>query len=342
MTEIEKAFLHQRVNFLRNEMRQEEAFGRSLKIVGRWDAHRMEKELVTLVQQIAHEEIQMARNEIDSTSISSYVTAEKEKVMQYITPERCCACRGIGHENDKMVRTCGTIDRPKQAQHWHHGSCLRTNFLIATKDEQKMPPTCICGIAVPDAYGYEVLSDVEYRAYRNKREEMNTTNRTYCPVSTCSYFISPHLIERAIDDRVAEINRMPLRPNKYVSGYFQCPQCEMRICLICKQLEHPVVLPHSSMCFFKIDPKHAPLKPPGAAPTLTSLEEHYKAALAGEESGPGTALDEANPTSNSIAMSLDINDKLEPNRPVTNSSAGTAKKRKKSVPLASKVTINPR
>lgn len=101
-------------------------------------------------------------------------------------------------------------------------------------------------------------------------------------------------------------------------------------------------LPHSSMCFFKIDPKHAPLKPPGAAPTLTSLEEHYKAALAGEENGPGTALDEANPTSNSIAMSLDINDKLEPNRPVTNSSAATAGKRKKSVPLASKITISPR
>ncbi|KAL9599352.1 MAG: hypothetical protein Q9219_003885 [cf. Caloplaca sp. 3 TL-2023] len=94
------------------------------------------------------------------------------------------------------------------------------------------------------------------------------------------------------------------------------------------------------MCFFKIDPKHAPLDPPGAAPTLTTLEEHYKATLAGEELGPGTALDRENPTSNSIATSLDINDKLEPNRPVdSRSAAAAAKKRKISLPVGTKIKM---
>lgn len=92
------------------------------------------------------------------------------------------------------------------------------------------------------------------------------------------------------------------------------------------------------MCFFRVDPKHAPLKPPGAAPTLTTLEEHYKAALMGEEIGQKSAMDANNPTSRSIAQSLDVSDNLEPNRPVTNGSAVTTKKKRKiSVPLGTKM-----
>ncbi|KAL8934028.1 MAG: hypothetical protein Q9216_006107 [Gyalolechia sp. 2 TL-2023] len=306
MTDMERTFLDQRTQFLRGEMRQEDAFGRGLGIVGRWDAQRMEKELHNLAAHIACEEIRMARDGANTTSISDHVAMQKRKTVQNIIPKRCHACRGNGHENDKMVRTCGTIDRPDEGHHWHHGSCLRTKFVIASKDEGKMPPTCACGTAIPDAYGYEVLSNAEFTDYRNKREEMHTVNRTYCPIPTCSYFISPHLIGRAIDDRVAELRRMVKRPRGYV------------------------------------DPKHAPLNPPGAAPTLTSLEEHYKATLAGDGNAPAAALDGDNPTSNSIALSLDINDKLEPNRPISNGSAATAGKRKKSVPLASKTTINPR
>ncbi|KAL8708781.1 MAG: hypothetical protein Q9225_007549 [Loekoesia sp. 1 TL-2023] len=106
--------------------------------------------------------------------------------------------------------------------------------------------------------------------------------------------------------------------------------------------QSPAPLRYPSMCFFKIDPEHAPIEPPGAAPTLVTLEEHYRAALAGEENGPKTALDGGNPASKSIAKSLDANDKLEPNRPVSNGSAMAAGKRKMSVPLGTKVTRSPR
>ncbi|KAL8763630.1 MAG: hypothetical protein Q9184_000630 [Pyrenodesmia sp. 2 TL-2023] len=94
------------------------------------------------------------------------------------------------------------------------------------------------------------------------------------------------------------------------------------------------------MCLFKIDPKHAPLEPPGAAPTLVTLEEHYKANLMGElgeDHESKRALDQHNPTNNSIALSLDVNEKLEPNRPVIHGQPAAAGKRKMSLPLGTKI-----
>ncbi|KAL9024784.1 MAG: hypothetical protein Q9196_006260 [Gyalolechia fulgens] len=176
-TDIERAFLDQRKQFLRTEMRQEETFARSLRIVGGYDAQRMEKELHYMAAQIADEEIRMARHGADSTLISDHVAMRKQQTMQYITPKRCYACRGNGHENDKIIRTCGTIALPNEGQqHWYHGSCLRAKFLVAAQDEEKMPPTCGCGRAIPDTYGYEVLSEVEFTEYRNKCEELHTVN----------------------------------------------------------------------------------------------------------------------------------------------------------------------
>ena len=84
-------------------------------------------------------------------------------------------------------------------------------------------------------------------------------------------------------------------------------------------------------------------RPPGAAPTLVSLEEHYKATAAGELSQPEIALERGNPTSKAIATSLDANEKLEPNKPVINGvSAVAAGKRKISLPNGNKVLKNAR
>lgn len=95
------------------------------------------------------------------------------------------------------------------------------------------------------------------------------------------------------------------------------------------------------MCFFKIDPKHAPLEPPGAAPTLVTLEEHYKANLMGElgeDLDPKKPLDRQNPTDNSIGQSLQVSDKLEPSRPVSNGQPVVAGKLKMSLPSGTKIT----
>ncbi|KAL8948632.1 MAG: hypothetical protein Q9222_005197 [Ikaeria aurantiellina] len=97
----------------------------------------------------------------------------------------------------------------------------------------------------------------------------------------------------------------------------------------------------ASMCFFKVDTKHAPLEPPGAAPTLMTLEEHYKATLAGQMEGPNNALDGHNPTSKSIAQSLNVNEKLEPNKLVDQDATSSSGKRRVSVPVKAKVKMSP-
>ena len=58
------------------------------------------------------------------------------------------------------------------------------------------------------------------------------------------------------------------------------------------------------MCFIRVNTKHQPIKPPGAAPTLTNVYD--KNILE-------TSIDVRNPTSNEIIASLDVNEKLQVN-----------------------------
>ena len=59
------------------------------------------------------------------------------------------------------------------------------------------------------------------------------------------------------------------------------------------------------MCFIRVSPKHAPLNPPGAAPTLTSIYD---------KSFLDTTVDTENPTSQEIIKSLNVDEKLHPLR----------------------------
>ena len=59
------------------------------------------------------------------------------------------------------------------------------------------------------------------------------------------------------------------------------------------------------MCltFLRISPKHAPLTPPGAAPTLTTIYDRPFL---------DTTVDMENPTSHGIVQSLNVDEKLHP------------------------------
>ena len=57
------------------------------------------------------------------------------------------------------------------------------------------------------------------------------------------------------------------------------------------------------MCFIRVSPKHAPIKPPGAAPTLTSIYDRPFLE---------TSVDLENPTSQHIVQSLNVDEKLHP------------------------------
>ena len=56
------------------------------------------------------------------------------------------------------------------------------------------------------------------------------------------------------------------------------------------------------MCFLRVNTKHQPIKPPGAAPTLTNVYDRTILE---------TSVDIANPTSNGIFKSLKTNEKLQ-------------------------------
>ena len=56
------------------------------------------------------------------------------------------------------------------------------------------------------------------------------------------------------------------------------------------------------MCFIRVNTKHQPIKPPGAAPTLTNVYDRTILE---------TSVDIANPTTNGIVKSLNINEKLQ-------------------------------
>jgi hypothetical protein len=124
-------------------------------------------------------------------------------------------------------------------------ACIRKMFLNACKDETQMPPTCCSPI--PASYGRRVLSVDEMALYQEKYEEWSTHDRLYCPVPTCSAFISPRLFpkKKRAAKKQATVNPAglqtppPTPPDEEASTTASCPKCSVRVCISCKQLSHP-------------------------------------------------------------------------------------------------------
>lgn len=229
--------IRQKARSLRSDLREEESFQINQSITSRYDAQRIEQELDKIAIQIAHEEINLTSKGASASSIRSQITRRKITALQRLAPGRCQLCDNNGQETDRMIRTSETCGMRGNEQHWYHQSCLRGLFLAASEDEEKLPPRC-CGIPMHEGFGHDLLSRTEFQAYKHKSEEKKTAHRTYCPAPSCSSFVSPRVIERAIDDRVKAVKKLERRPKGYVSGAFRCPKCKISICLICKQVDH--------------------------------------------------------------------------------------------------------
>ncbi|KAG7407110.1 hypothetical protein Forpe1208_v012853 [Fusarium oxysporum f. sp. rapae] len=94
--------------------------------------------------------------------------------------------------------------------------CLIRSIQTAMKDESIFPPKC-CGQAIPVDNTNAFITEDLLTEYDNKREEFETTNRTYCSDKTCSAFIPTRFIE---------------------AGIAQCTRCEGRTCLNCLSESH--------------------------------------------------------------------------------------------------------
>lgn len=105
--------------------------------------------------------------------------------------------------------------------------CIRTLFLVATKNESCMPPRC-CGKAIPLAVGRQVLTGTEVETFKEKHEEWNTARRCYCPVPRCSAFLPPSMFPELRASFSGER-----------SSVISCPQFNAEVCTSCVQEEHP-------------------------------------------------------------------------------------------------------
>ncbi|EXJ89394.1 hypothetical protein A1O3_02461 [Capronia epimyces CBS 606.96] len=93
--------------------------------------------------------------------------------------------------------------------------CVRTCFRTALHDINSMPAKC-CRAILHHEVARGILPDGEFETYKMKLDELGTINPLYCPVPTCSTFISP----RMFDVDAAKVS---------------CPTCSTVICTKCKQ-----------------------------------------------------------------------------------------------------------
>lgn len=187
-----------------------------------------------------------------SNPITSVPVEKKAKVRE--DPEvQCVACctqlpkrRDPRHalEVIKPCRSCNSA---------YCIACVRDMFLSACKDSARMPPRCCMPIHLHHIKTH--LTSGEISEYRSKYEEWSTEKPFYCPKPVCSAFISQRLLpERTEGKRRRKVDSGIGTPE---ASHFQCPKCDVEICVDCRQLVHP-----DSLCTnldFGIDPDTAAL-----------------------------------------------------------------------------------
>ncbi|KAF2224735.1 hypothetical protein BDZ85DRAFT_83559 [Elsinoe ampelina] len=99
--------------------------------------------------------------------------------------------------------------------HDYCGECLSTMFQNAMKDESAFPPRCCQPITLEHAMG--VLPFAVYQQYSAKLPELETKDKTYCHVNTCTAWIAPRFI---------------------VNGIGRCSTCSAQTCVTCKGENH--------------------------------------------------------------------------------------------------------
>ncbi|XHF99896.1 hypothetical protein AWENTII_003380 [Aspergillus wentii] len=101
--------------------------------------------------------------------------------------------------------------------HEYCRGCLQQLFEMSITDESLFPPRCCRQSIIMKHVRPFLTSDVAKR-FVARKQELETSNRTYCCSPTCSLFIPPGLI---VDDRAT------------------CPNCKTVTCSICKCESHP-------------------------------------------------------------------------------------------------------
>lgn len=142
-------------------------------------------------------------------------------------------CEPLPNEQDakyakEVIKPCKSCDST------YCTKCIRGMFIRASDDSTHMPPRCCLQIHLHHARPY--LSKEEITKFKSKYEEWMTPNAFYCPVPTCSVFISERLLPKQTK---ASGNRVDSGVGTPTANTFTCPTCETDICFECRQAAHP-------------------------------------------------------------------------------------------------------
>lgn len=150
------------------------------------------------------------------------------------TPKTKCTYCWDNSEDDNPIRACSFCSKPSCHE------CFRRLFKLACQDEASMPPRC-CGMPIPLAFGRIVLKPEEVDEYKARYDEWQTADRSYCPVPTCSVFLSSRLFPELRATQQAFVGQRVMHSGPVGSNprfEIDCPRCSASICVKCVQLVH--------------------------------------------------------------------------------------------------------
>ncbi|KAK4665050.1 uncharacterized protein QC763_510030 [Podospora pseudopauciseta] len=140
---------------------------------------------------------------------SAWASSRKQEVSgENNKKKECVACNNAFFSFD-MVNSNG-------CGHDYCRGCIKTLFQSSILDESLFPPRC-CGNQLLLDGCRHLLPSALVGQFRAKKIELETPNRTYCHLPTCSTFVPP----QAIKGNIAT-----------------CPRCSARTCDVCKKAAH--------------------------------------------------------------------------------------------------------
>lgn len=141
---------------------------------------------------------------------------DAHRVIRIPQPEpvmaKCTACQ-------EEHRVCFTAKAP--CYHTYCRGCLENLFKQSMKDESLYPPRC-CKNPIPVESIRGLLTKELTADFINREEEIETKDRTYCHVATCSTLIRPYTIN---------------------GDLAHCPRCRATSCTECKAKFHDGACP---------------------------------------------------------------------------------------------------